>query len=80
MMQAEPLAREEVLLSQNTLLVNLRFLDAALSQFALTPSPPPFATDGQRLYYDPRHVLLRYKECDTAKLIIKNRQKNGEIG
>ena len=41
MMQAEPLAREEVLLSQNTLLVNLRFLDAALSQFALTPSPRP---------------------------------------
>lgn len=62
MMQAEPLAREEVLLSRNTLLVNLRFLDVALSQFALTPSPPPFATDGQRLYYDPRHVLLRYKE------------------
>ena len=62
MTQAETLAREILLLSRNTLLVNLRFLDAALSQFVLTPSPLPFATDGQKLYYDPRHVLLRYKE------------------
>ena len=62
MTQAETLAREILLLSRNTLLVNLRFLDAALSQFALTPASLPFATDGQRLYYDPRHVLLRYKE------------------
>jgi len=62
MTQAETLAREILLLSRNTLLVNLRFLDAALSQFTLTPAALPFATDGQRLYYDPRHVLLRYKE------------------
>ena len=62
MTQAETLAREILLLSRNTLLVNLRFLDAALSQFALTPASLPFATDGQRLYYDPRHILLRYKE------------------
>ena len=62
MTQAESLAREVLLLSRNTLLVNLRFLDAALSQFVLTPAPLPFATDGHRLYYDPRHVLLRYKE------------------
>ena len=62
MTQAETLAREILLLSRNTLLVNLRFLDAALSQFALTPASLPFATDGQNLYYTPRHVLLRYKE------------------
>ena len=62
MTQAETLAREILLLSRNTLLVNLRFLDAALSQFALTPASLPFATDGQKLYYSPRHVLLRYKE------------------
>lgn len=62
MTQAETLAREVLLLSRNTLLVNLRFLDAALSQFVLTPAVLSFATDGQRLYYDPRHVLLRYKE------------------
>ena len=62
MTQAETLAREVLLLSRNTLLLNLRFLDAALGQFVLTPAPLPFATDGQKLYYDPRHVLLRYKE------------------
>ena len=62
MTQAETLAREVLILSRNTLLVNLRFLDAALSQFTFTPAPLPIATDGQRLYYDPRHVLLRYKE------------------
>lgn len=62
MQQADSLAREVLLLSRNTLFVNLRFLDAALSQFIFTPAPLPFATDGQRLYYDARHVLLRYKE------------------
>ena len=62
MSQAEALAREVLLLSRNTLPVHLRFPDAALSQFAFTPAPLPFATDGQELYYDPRHVLLRYKE------------------
>ena len=68
MTQAETLAREILLLSRNTLLVNLRFLDAALSQFVLTPSPLPFATDGQNLYYDPRHVLLCYKEEKEASV------------
>ena len=62
MSQAEALAREVLLLSRNTLLVHLRFLDAALSQFVFIPAPLPFATDGQKLYYAPRHVLLRYKE------------------
>ncbi|NBI69047.1 metallopeptidase [Pseudoflavonifractor sp. 60] len=56
------------MLSRNTLLVNLRFLDAALSQFALTPAPLPFATDGQNLYYDPRHVLLCYQEEKEASV------------
>lgn len=68
MTQAETLAREVLLLSRNTLLVNLRFLDAALSQFVLTPAPLPFATDGQNLYYDPRHVLLCYKEEKEASV------------
>ena len=68
MTQAETLAREILLLSRNTLLVNLRFLDAALSQFVLTPASLPFATDGQNLYYDPRHVLLCYKEEKEASV------------
>ncbi|MCI8914641.1 MAG: hypothetical protein HFF38_11070, partial [Lawsonibacter sp.] len=68
MTQAGTLAQEVLLLSRNTLLVNLRFLDAALSQFALTPAPLPFATDGQNLYYDPRHVLLCYQEEKEASV------------
>ena len=33
------LARDVLILSRNTLLVNLRFLDAALSQFEFVPWP-----------------------------------------
>ena len=35
--KSEKLALEVLLLSRNTLLVNLRFLDAALSQFEMKP-------------------------------------------
>ena len=60
--RAEALARDVLQLARNTLLVNLRFLDAALSQFTLVPSDLPLSTDGQRLCFSPRHVLLRYRE------------------
>lgn len=36
----EALAKDILILSRNTLLVNLRFLDLALSRFALVPVPP----------------------------------------
>lgn len=56
------LAREILLLSRNTLLVNLRFLDAALSRFTLTPiEGSALLTDGKHLFYDPVHVLESYK-------------------
>lgn len=61
------LARDVLRLSRNQILVNLRFLDAALSR--LTPVETvavPFATDGQYLAYDPRHVLLGYKADRAA--------------
>lgn len=61
------LAREVLLLSRNTLLVNLRFLDAALSQFELFPSDnATFMTEGKHILYNPKHVLNCYK---TAKEI-----------
>ena len=60
--EVESLAKEVLTLSRNTLLVNLRFLDRALSQFDLTPGPIRFATNGKQLYYSARHVLLRYRE------------------
>lgn len=56
------LAEEVLLLARNTLLVNLRFLDVALGQFVLSPSPWPLATDGSLIFYAPRHILLLYKE------------------
>ncbi len=61
------LAREVLRLSRNTLLVNLRFLDAALSR--LEPkeiAELSFATDGRVLAYDPRHVLKCYRDDRAA--------------
>ena len=56
-----------MILSRNTLLVNLRFLDAALSQFQLFPiEESTLLTDGKDILYNPKHVLESYK---TAKEI-----------
>ena len=58
----QKLAREILLLSRNTLLVNLRFLDAALSQFEMTPiDKSTLMTDGKYLLYNPQHILENYK-------------------
>ena len=57
------LAADVLRLSRNTLLVNLRFLDAALNQ--LQPQAVEgltLATDGEVLAYDPAHVLRKYKD------------------
>ena len=61
------LAKEVLMLSRNTLLVNLRFLDAALSQFELFPiKEPVLMTDGKHIFYHSESVLDKYK---TAKEI-----------
>ena len=60
----DKLARDVLLLSRNTLLVNLRFLDAALSQFELFPSDnATFMTEGKHILYNPKHVLNCYKKA-----------------
>ena len=67
--QMEQLAQEILLYSRNSLLVNLRFLDAALYQFGLDQRPKTdgtIATDGQRFYYNPKHILATYKEEKEA--------------
>lgn len=74
----QDLARQVLLLSRNTLLVNLRFLDAALSQFRFAPGPLPMpdgsfavipiGTDGKKLFYDPRQILLRYRAEKEASV------------
>ncbi len=57
------LAEDVLHLSRNTLLVNLRFLDAALNELELIPTEDVnLATDGQFLAYNPSYVLKRYKQ------------------
>lgn len=57
------LAEDVLHLSRNTLLVNLRFLDAALNELELIPvDEVNLATDGQFLAYNPTFVLKRYKQ------------------
>lgn len=56
------LAQDVLRLSRNTLLVNLRFLDAALSQFEeVRIDESSFATDGHFLFYNPKHILGNYR-------------------
>ena len=57
------LALNVLRLSRNTLLVNLRFLDAALNQLEpLAVEGLTLATDGEALAYDPAYVLRLYKD------------------
>ena len=64
--KADKLAREILQLARSTLLVNLRFLDAALSQFRQEPYDGTYATDGQRLLYSAEHVLYSYRDEQQA--------------
>ena len=61
------LAKDVLRLSRNQILVNLRFMDAALSRLEETEIEGiPLATDGKYLVYDARHVLRCHKE-DRAR-------------
>ena len=56
-------ARDVLLLSRNTLLVNLRFLDMALSRLSpVSNDKVTLATDGTYLAYGPTHILRCFKE------------------
>ena len=58
---SERLAREVLTLSRNTLLVNLRFLDAALSMFEpVAIEQDELLTDGMLLLFHPARVLRHY--------------------
>lgn len=59
----EKLAKDVLIISKNTLLVNLRFMDVALSQFKLIPiKKSMILTDGKYILYNPRYILKQYKE------------------
>ena len=56
------LSHDVLILSRNTLLVNLRFLDSSLSRLNLWPHPQiSLATDGRHIVYDPVYILKSYK-------------------
>lgn len=60
--KTDELARNILTMSRNTLLVNLRFLDMALSMFHFTPYQGTIGTNGKNLYYNPIHVLKSFKD------------------
>lgn len=62
---ADALAREILKLSRDTLLVNLRFLDAALNRLSWICTPgETLMTDGAHIFYGPAHVL---SSCKSEK-------------
>lgn len=62
--QVQLLAEKVMSLARDSILVNMRFLDTALSALKLVPqkSSGGFATDGANIYYDPVFLLKKYKE------------------
>lgn len=59
-LRLDKLARDVLELSRNTLLVNLRFMDAALARLIPAAQKGSLSTDGEHLFYDARFVLRRY--------------------
>lgn len=60
----EKTALKIINMSRNKLLVNLRFLDMALSRFVLCAKPEftsCTATDGRAYLYSPKHILTAYR-------------------
>ena len=56
------LAKDVLIISRNTLLVNLRFLDRAISSLELYPIEKySLMTDGQYILYNPEHIIGLYK-------------------
>lgn len=62
--QAGLLAEKVMILARDSILVNMRFLDTALSALKLIPqrNMGGFASDGANIYYDPVFLLKKYKE------------------
>ena len=66
--KVEKIALEIINLSRNKLLVNLRFMDMALSQPKVKSRPDltqSAATDGQVYIYNPEHILTAYRVEET---------------
>ncbi len=58
----DALARKVLALARSILLVNMRFMDSAISRFVFTPYPfSTIGTDARHLFYSPLYVLKSYK-------------------
>lgn len=65
--KAVRIAGEVLALAKNTLLIHLRFLDAATNRLeTASHAEIAFATDGNILYYEPFSLLKRYKKEPKA--------------
>ncbi len=64
--KAQSLALDILTLARNTLLVQFRFLDRAISRITFVPGDTIwFGSDGESLYFDPWYVLGQYKAQQT---------------
>ena len=61
--QADLLADKIIKFSRDTLLVNLRFLDAAIHQLIIQPEDEldTIATDGQYFFFNTWHILNNFQ-------------------
>lgn len=66
------LAQDIMRLSGNSLIVNMRFLDCAMSMLSDVPyeAKGSIATDGKHIFYDPVYILKLYKK--QRELISRN--------
>ncbi len=66
--RAGEIAKDVLNYARNSLLVNMRFLDSALSRLGLFPADTDITlgTDGKNLIYQPMHVLRRFKTGKTV--------------
>lgn len=56
-------AHDILTLARSLLIVRLRFLDIAIGRLELTPADGgTFATNGTRIVYNPKHVVISYKK------------------
>ena len=65
-LKAETIAKDIILLARNSLLVNFRFLDRAVSHIEFVSDENlSLATDGECIYYSPWYVLGIYKRSQS---------------
>ena len=59
--KATKLSTRIIHLAQNTLLLNLRFMDSAIFRLSPMAAETTLATDGRYIYYGTEYILKRYK-------------------